>query len=72
MSKENRGGHEGRDRSSFNNKGCLANISNVMRSPSKRDLPQRSPPVSPSKFRIHLYQKVSKKKLLNFFFLISQ
>lgn len=60
LSKENRGGHEGRDRSSFNNKGCLANISNVMRSPSKRDLPQRSPPVSPSKFRISLYQKVSK------------
>lgn len=66
LSKENRGGYEGRDRSSFNNKGCLANISNVMRSPSKRDLPQRSPPVSPSKFRIHLYHKVSKKTIQMF------
>lgn len=60
LSKENRGGYDGRDRSNFHNKGCLANIVNVMRSPSKRDLPQRSPPVSPSKYRFHVFQKVSK------------
>ncbi|NP_001156819.1 F-box only protein 5 [Acyrthosiphon pisum] len=61
LSKENRCGYVGRDRSAFNNKGCLANISNVMRSPSKRDLPQRSPPVSPSKYRFHVFQKEAKK-----------
>jgi len=61
LSKENRCGYVGRDRSAFNNKGCLANISNVMRSPSKRELPQRSPPVSPSKYRFHVFQKEAKK-----------
>lgn len=60
LSKENRGEYDGRDRSAFHNKGYLANIVNVMRSPSKRDLPQRSPPVSPSKYRFHVFQKVSK------------
>lgn len=59
LSKENRDLFNGRDRSSYPNKGCLANISNVMRSPTKRDLPQRSPPVSPSKYRFHVFQKVS-------------
>lgn len=59
LSKENRFGCSGRDRSTFPNKGCLANIGNVMRSPSKRDLPQRSPPVSPSKYRFYVFQKVS-------------
>ena len=59
LSKENRCGYVGRDRSAFNNKGCLANISNVMRSPSKREVLQRSPPVSPSKYRFHVFQKVS-------------
>lgn len=59
LSKENRGRYVGRDRSAVNNKGLLANISNVMRSPSKRDVPQRSPPVSPSKYRFHVFQKVS-------------
>ncbi|XP_015367202.1 PREDICTED: F-box only protein 5-like [Diuraphis noxia] len=61
LSKENRCGHVGRDRSAFNNKGCLANISNVMCSPSKKELPQRSPPVSPSKYRFHVFQKEAKK-----------
>ncbi|CAH1721284.1 F-box only protein 5-like [Aphis gossypii] len=61
LSKENRCGYDGRDRSAFNNKGCLANISNFMRSPSKRELPQRSPPVSPSKYRFHVFQKEAKK-----------
>lgn len=61
LSKENRYVYAGRDRSAFNNKGCLANISNVMRSPSKRELPQRSPPVSPSKYRFHVFQKEAKK-----------
>jgi len=59
LSKENRCNYDGRDRSAFHNKGYLANISNVMRSPSKRDMPQRSPPVSPSKYRFHVFQKVS-------------
>lgn len=58
LSKENRSRYDGRDRSIFNNKGYLANIGNVMRSPSKKDLPQRSPPVSPSKYRFHVFQKV--------------
>lgn len=58
LSKENRE-NNGRDRLAIHNKGYLANISNVMRSPSKRDLPQRSPPVSPSKYRSHIFQKVS-------------
>ncbi|VVC41097.1 F-box domain [Cinara cedri] len=61
LSKENRGSFDCRDRSAFYNKGCLANIANVMRSPSKRDLPQRSPPVSPSKYRFHVFQKEAKK-----------
>lgn len=60
LSKENRNGYDGRDRSLFHNKGCLANIGNVMRSPSKRDIPPRSPPVSPSKYRFHVFQKVIK------------
>jgi len=60
LSKENRSRCDGRDRSTFINKGCLANIGNVMRSPSKRDVPQRSPPVSPSKYRFHVFQKASK------------
>jgi len=60
LSKENRCGYVGRDRSAFNNNRCLTDITNVMRSPSKRDLPQRSPPVSPSKYRFHVFQKVSK------------
>lgn len=59
LSKENRFGCSGRDRSAYPNKGCLANIGNVMRSPSRRDLPQRSPPVSPSKYRFYVFQKVS-------------
>lgn len=59
LSKENRVGYDGRDRSALHNKGCLANIANVMRSPSKSDLLQRSPPVSPSKYRFHVFQKVS-------------
>lgn len=59
LSKENRNRCDGRDRSTLVNKGCLANISNVMRSPSKRDAPQRSPPVSPSKYRFHVFQKAS-------------
>jgi len=60
LSKENRSRYNGCDRSTFINKGCLANIGNVMRSPSKRDVPQRSPPVSPSKYRFHVFQKASK------------
>lgn len=59
LSKENRCDYDGRDRSAFHNKGYLTNISNVMRSPSKKDMPQRSPPVSPSKYRFHVFQKVS-------------
>jgi hypothetical protein len=68
LSKENRGGYNGRDRSTIHNKGCLANISNVMRSPSKRDLPQRSPPVSPSKYRFHVFQKVNTTSIIKEFF----
>lgn len=67
LSKENRGGYDGRDRSALNNKGYLANISNVMRSPSKRDLPQRSPPVSPSKYRFHVFQKVNTTFITKYF-----
>lgn len=68
LSKENRGGYDGQDRSAFHNKGYLANISNVMRSPSKRDLPQRSPPVSPSKYRFHVFQKVNMIYIITAFF----
>lgn len=64
LSKENRSEYDGKNRSVFHNKGCLANIGNVMRSPSKRDLHQRSPPVSPSKYRFHVFQKVSKTRIL--------
>lgn len=59
LSKENRDGHNGRKCTVLNNKGYLANISNIMRSPSKRDLRQKSPPVSPSKYRFHVFLKVS-------------
>lgn len=68
LSKENRGGYSGRDHSAFHNKGYLANISNVMHSPSKRDLPQRSPPVSPSKYRFHVFQKVNTTLIIYKFF----
>jgi len=61
LSKENRNRCDGHNRSTLINKGCLINISNVMRSPSKRDVPQRSPPVSPSKYRFHVFQKEAKK-----------
>ncbi|XP_050420395.1 F-box only protein 5-like [Adelges cooleyi] len=60
LSKENRG-CEGRNRAAMINKGCLSNIGNVMRSPTKRDLTPRSPPVSPSKYRWHVFQKEAKK-----------
>lgn len=60
LSKENRGEYDGRDRTVNHNKEYLANIVNVMRSPTKRNVPQRSPPVSPSKYRFHVFQKVNK------------
>ncbi|XP_050526560.1 F-box only protein 5-like [Daktulosphaira vitifoliae] len=60
LSKENRE-CERKDRTSGYNKGCLTNIENVMRSPVKRDLVLKSPPVSPSKYRWHVFQKEARK-----------
>lgn len=67
LSKENRE-NEGHGRASSLNKGHLANIGNVMHSPIKRDLLLKSPPVSPSKFRWHIFQKVSQlNNTINFY-----
>lgn len=59
LSKENRNGQNGLKCSALNNNGYLTDISNTIRSPSKKDLRQKSPPVSPSKYRFHVFLKVS-------------
>ncbi|XP_050529323.1 F-box only protein 5-like [Daktulosphaira vitifoliae] len=64
LSKENRE-NEGHNRAISYRKGHLVNIGNVMCSPVKRDLILKSPPVSPSKFRWHVFQKEARKLKFN-------